>query len=50
MSVIGMMSVVLMQECGGKATETGGCQYFERVRVGCMERSHVAVENTGEHQ
>ena len=41
-----MMDVVQMQECGGKATETGG--YFEgKSWAEWVGQSHVAVENIG---
>ena len=47
--MIGMMNVVLMWECGGRATRPGGVNISKgQVRVEGVERSHMAAENIGE--
>ena len=48
--MIGMMSVVLMQECAERLRRLEGVNIsIGQVRVECVEQSHVAAENTGEH-
>ena len=49
--MIDMMSVVLTWECDRKLQRPEGVNISKgQVRVECVEQSHVAAENTGEHQ